>query len=453
MKTKNTIILFLILILLSAYVYIFEIKKHEEVQKLRKESKKVTALARDSIEVIRIHNKHGDFVIKKIQGEWRLTEPIYTGADESAVNSMLSILEDSQKDTAYTVQPGELKDFGLGERALRVRLETSAGKTDSIRFGDKTPVGANIFCNKSDSVIFTLNQSVKNTFDKKLYDLRDKKLLHFQRDDVQKITLRNRYGTFEFEKVGKDEWMIPRIDRPADYSKLSSILSKLQYNNAKTFVDEEGTKLSKYGLLKPAYEVQLFLGLEKGQRKLKISKKLDGKYYAQDESRKPIFEIDSTLVKDVDKKLTEFRSKDLARFDRNAVDRIIIQYNDTLITCLKDSTNNWVLDDAGGQKLKTNKINSFFSDLDYTTISEFVRDGKYNPSAYGLDKPAVQVALYKGEDLIIEVKLGKKKDDQIYAVTNQYESVYLIPASKLKNFKLKLDDIREPVEEKTETIS
>lgn len=447
MKLKNTLILLVIFIILGAYVYFVEIKKHRKDEQVEKESKKVFTLVKDSINTLIFKNLNQEFSLKKEQNEWKITYPLETGADNSTINAMLTSLINAEKDKIFNVMPHDLFQFGLDNRSTVIHVSATTGDSDSIRIGDDAPVGSYVFAYKKDSTVFTINRSVKNSFNKKLFDIRDRKLLHFSRTDVRYLSLIRESGKIEFEKSEGSDWIIPSINRPADNSKVSSILSKLENNKAKAFVDEQGTQLKKYGLQRPTYQVELLLGPEKGQKRLFISNKLNGKYYAKDEIRKPIFEIDSALVKDMNQKLTDFRSKDFASFARNDVNRIVVQYSDTLFTCLKDSANSWYLDDSTRQMVKSSEITSFFSRLDYTNISDFVKDGNFNVKSYGLDKPSLKLSLYKDNELLIEATLGNEKENKIYAMTNQINSVYLIPNSKLEDLKLKLDKIIEAPEE------
>lgn len=443
MNLRNTLVLLAILLGLSAYVYFVEVKQHQKEEKAQEEADKLFSLVKDSIESVTFANPNGTITVKKIQGEWRITEPIYTGADESTINSMLTTLLNANKITRFEITPEQLKEYGLSDQAIWVRLDAGEGETDSLWMGDKTPVGAYVFSAKTDSVVYTINQNVKTNFEKKLFDIRDKKLLHFQRNDVRKISVENQHGEFEFEKTTPAEWTFLNINRPADNGKMSTILSRLENNRAKSFVDEEGTELRRYGLTNPMIEVTLLLGPEQGQKKLMVSREIDGKFYAKDDTRKPIFEVDSLLVKDLNQKSTDFRSTDLVQFERSDVDSLTVIYGDTLISCAKDTSGNWIMLEPEYAPVKSQKISSFFSSLDFTTISEFVRDGSFNASRYGLDRPVLTVSLYDGDSKMREIRLGSKKDNKIYAVTDQYQSVYLIPETKLKDYKLKPADIME----------
>ncbi|UCF64230.1 MAG: DUF4340 domain-containing protein [bacterium] len=443
MKLRNTLFLFILFAALGIYVYLVEFKQYEKKQEAAEESKKLFSMVKDSVESFTFHNFYGNFTLKRIQDQWKITEPLYTEADESTVNSMVGTLVGAQIETEFEVNPTELVNFGLGQNAVEVRLTDKNGTMDSIRLGDKTPVGTFVFANKVDTTIFTINQGIKTAFEKKLFDIRYKNLMQFNRNDVRKIVLLNQHGKMEFEKSGSNDWTFLNIDRLADNTKINSLLSKLNSNQAKEFVDESGEELGKYGLKKSAFAVELFLGPEQGQKRLLLSGKLDGKYYAKDESRKPIFIVDSTVFEDVNQTSQDFRGKDIVSFTRNDISRVSISYGDTSFTCVKDSGDNWFLDDSSLTSIQKQKMNTFFSNLDYSNATEFVKDGAYNPANYGLDKPSVEVTLYDAGGKVLRLILGNKKDINIYAATDQYESVYLIPIRKLREFKLKLDDILE----------
>lgn len=451
MKMRNTLILLVVFLLLGGYVYIVEFKQHEKKEAEKEKQEKIFPFAKDSIVRLQVHNKYGTFVFQKKGDDWHILKPLETLADNSPIHTALNNLTTAKKQTHFTIKAGEMSNFGLGKKALRVRIHLKSGKQDSVWLGDKTPVGGNVFACRGDTAIFTVPQYVKSSLNKKLFDWRDKKLLHFRRSDVQRMVIRNRYGTFEFERKGSNAWMIKNINRPADSGELSTIFSKLEYGRVRSFVDEEGKALKKFGLFPPAYRVELYLSAEKGRRVLMISRKRKKKYYAHDESRKPIFEVDSTLVKSINKPLVRFRSRDLAQFERDQVDRIEIQYNDTSLTCVKDTTNTWYLDEKGLPKVKYSEISGFFSDLDFIQIKDFVADEHYSEKRYGLLDPQLQIKLFHGDKLILEVRFGKNKGDKVYATTSAYRSVYLVNRSDMKDLKLKREEILEPPPKKADS--
>lgn len=446
MSFRTTGILAIILVLLGAYYYFFEVVKHEEKEQQKEAALQVFDFETDSVDAVTVKNQYGEFQFQKVQGEWRITKPLTTGADESLITSALNSLKSAKKDKEFSVQPDSKKDYGLGSSALEVTVTLDNGATDSLFIGDKTPVGSSVFAAKGDTMVYTVPQNVQTSLDKKLFDWRNKNLLKFQRNDVQRLVIHRPDQTYEFEKAGSSDWTFSTIERPGNTGVVNGIISKLENNKAKAFVDEEGTELSKYGLKNPRYQVDLYLGEEKGKKSLAISNKINNKYYAKDESRKPIFEIDSVLVKDIRKSQSDFRDKNLLKFDQNAVDRVVIQTSNTMLACIKDTAGEWSLDEPEKPLLKKNELTRFLSTLRFSNISEFVADGNINPGKYGLKNPDLEIQIYNGEEPIADVKFGNTKNTNVYAMTDEYDSVYLLPKTQLNKLKLERSKIlAEPV--------
>ena len=441
MKFRNTVILLVILIALSVYLYVVEIKQYEKEKKQEEIAEQLFHFEADSIETFEVENQYGNFEFKKIQGEWRITRPVYTDAEENTITSALNNLRDAKKERDFVINFQELKNYGLADGVLRVNLILADGTRDTLLIGDKTPVGSSVFAAKVDTLVYTISQNIKTSLDKKLFDWRFKNLLQFKRDDVNKIIIKKKNRNWEFDKMGSSDWQINALNRPADAGKLNSLLSKLSSNRAKAFVDEEGVELKKYGLSPSPYQIELILGPEKGKKILSVSNEVNGKYYAKDDSRKPIFEIDSTLVKDIDKPLTEYRSKDFVKLTTDEVDKIILEYSDTTMTCEKDTSGEWYLAQDGMLKLKKYKVTSFLSNIHFTKIKEYVEDDNIRPNRYGLDNPAVRIQLFEGESPLLTATFGNSKGDQIYAMNDQYQSIYLVAQSEVERLKLKQDDI------------
>lgn len=454
MSFKTTGIMAIILVLLGAYYYFFEVVQHEKKEQQEEAAQQLFHFEKDSVEVFRVKNQYGEFEFHRIQGEWRITTPVYTPAEENIVNTALTNLIGANKEREFSSQPGNQNEYGLGEEAVKVWFTLKNGLQDSLSLGDKTPVGSSVFVCQNDTLVHTIPQHIKTSLDKKLYDWRQKNLLVFDRNDVQRMVIKRPGEELEFEKTTASDWSFTTINRPANTSPINSILIKLQNNRAKAFVDEEGTELKKYGLENPAYQIDLFLTQEKGKKSLAISSKIDNKYYAKDESRKPIFEVDSALVKDIMKSRSDFRDKTFARFDQNSIDSMVIQYADTLLTCIKDTADQWRLDEPANPMVKNSDLRTFFNNIRNSTIKEFVADGQFNLSRYGLDKPNLRIELFQGEAKILEVKFGSEKDGNVYAMTDQYQSVYLLPQAQYTRLKLKRDRIlEEPVALSDTTLS
>ena len=443
MNFKTTGILVIILILLGAYYYFFEVVQHEKKEKQKESAQQLFDFETDSVETLVVKNQYGKFEFKKIQNEWRLTDPVTTDAEENLVTSALNSLKGAKKESEFSVKAQQKRDYGLQDRSIRVQLTLNNGMKDSLSIGDDTPVGSSVFVSNLDTIVYTIPKTVKTSLEKKLYEWRNKNLLRFKQNDIHRMVIQRPKESYEFEKMSDSEWMFTTLVRPANLTTVNGILKKLETNKPKAFVDEDGTELKKYGLNNPRYQIDLYLGGEGGKKSLMISRRLGDKYYAKDDSRKPIFEIDSVLVRDIKKPITDFRDKKLASFNQNSIDRFVLEYHDTLLTCAKDTSNEWYLEGPEKSGLKKSEITSFLSNIRNSTINEYVIDNPSNVSTYGLTNPSLNIQLFSGEGKVAEVKFGNLKKNNVYAMTDQYNSVYLLPKTQYTRLKLNRSKVVE----------
>ncbi len=443
MKMKNTLILLVLFAVLSGYVYMVEIKGAKEKKATEEASKKLFHFVTDSLTEVVLHNDYGDFTFVRRNKIWYLDAPIQDLAHEGNVTSALENLETVKYKTRFTIQPKEIEEFGLGAKALRVTLVDNHHQRDSIRIGDDTPVGSDVFAAKADTVVYTIPRYVKLSLNKKLFDFRDRNLLLFEKDDVQKVVLKNPYGKFVVEKRGDDLWWLPEIDRRADERRISKLLTALKTNPVKEFVDEYPS-LKKYGLDPAPFEITLNLGPEHGTRILKISQKIKDKYYGYNPERNPLMVVPKPVVEAADISLKTLRSPDIVEFERLKISKIIYTTPDSNVVLTKDTTGAWHWETEGRPKLRVSDMVGYLFDIDHFTADDFVVDGKFNPDRYGFDKPRLRLQLFNEEgQLVVDIKVGKKKGNRYYATSNQNQTVYLVKESEYNQLRLKLNKMIE----------
>jgi len=229
---------------------------------------------------------------------------------------------------------------------------------------------------------------------------------------------------------------------------VNQILNRLNTTRIRKFDDEDPKNLSKYGLAKPSYTLSLLLGANRAKKTLLIGKKHESYYYAKDESRNPVFSIDSSFVKVLNLKLNDLRSKKIAEFKISDVDSFVLQFSDSTIICKKDTSNKWVLVEPVSEKTKSWKISSIVSTVANLRVEEFVNDHPKSLVPYGLNKPVARGKFFQDEKLLIDLLVGKLKDDKVYIKTGDRDAVYLAKKMVLKKLKPKLDDIIDKQESK-----
>ena len=345
MKWLKTAALFVVLVILAAYVYFYEIKGGEEREKQKQTEEKILVFEPDSVQNIAIRSVFKQFRFTRNADGWEIEKPLETVGDKSAIDGMLNNLKNMTKVRDFTIRKGEQPQYGLVGRSVLVILGMKNGTRDSVRFGDATPVGNNVFACKGDSTVFVVASNAKSGVDKDLFDWRDKSIAKVKLEDIREFRLKNPKGEFTLSKNGSD-WMItsPITDK-ADNSTANTILRKFESGKVKSIVSETYSDAGKFRLRNPAYIVDLYIGEAKARKQVIFSNVKDNAANGKDDSRPYVFTVDSTFIKDLDKSLFDLRSKTIAGFEQSKIDSVTIWQRDSLFIFSKDTSNSWVYEE------------------------------------------------------------------------------------------------------------
>ena len=441
MKLVKTLALLVVLIILAAYVYFYEIKGGEEKEKQKQAEEKVLIFEPDSVQIIEIRSVLKQFRFERTDDEWQIETPIETAGDKSTIDGMLNTLKNMQKTREFNIRDGEQTQYGLVGRSLLVILEMKNGIRDSVRFGDATPVGNNVFAGKGDTTVYIVASYTKNNIDKDLFDWRDKSVAKVKLDDVREFRLKNTKGEFALAKTGSDWMLTSPINDRADNSTANNIVRKFESGRVKSIVSENLDDPSKFRLNKPSYVVDLYLGEAKAHKRVIFSDLKENAANGKDDSRPYVFSVDSFFVRDLDKTLFDLRLKTIVDFNQPNIDSVTIWQGDSLLIFSKDTSNSWIFDRE--QKVKQWKVSSLLSTLKNLKAEEFLMENVSNPRKYGMDDPDLIVKLFENADLVQEIHLAKPSDDQHVAFIVNAGKVIKIGKTAYDNVDVKMTDYLE----------
>lgn len=436
---RNTIILVLIAAALGAYVYFYEIKGGEERDAQKELAEKLITVEKDSIDTFTIHDFEKTFQFRKVEDGWQIIQPVKTDAEESTVNSFLSSLTSAKKTRSFAVKDTDKSSYGLQNAGIRIRVQAKNGAVDSVILGDKTSIGSNMYVTKGDTMVSISPISLKNNAQKSLFSWRDKRAIHFNKDEVRAVNLKTKQGSFSFEKDGSDWKLIKPLETKADNNEVTSVLNKLDFGRIKSVEAEEAGNPARFNLSKPAYKIELFSGSEKSKSTVMFSAVEDNKAYGKDEVRPHIFTVDSTFMKPFNKTLFDFRDKDLVDFNRNSINRINLLNNGELLMFSKDTSDRWQID--SGEPIKNYKINDLVSEVERLKVDGFVAENPGYLLPYGLSNPKGRLELFAGDSKEIELEFGNSKNEKTYVRNPRSGQVVFVEDSKLEKILLTMDDV------------
>jgi hypothetical protein len=328
---RSTLALLVVLIGLCAYIYFVVSKKPASGTETAKE-RVFVSLEADKIDEIKVKSESGDnTAVKKANAMWQVTAPIAMKADEmqaSAIATNLSTLEITR---VVDENPADLKEYGLDSPRVVIEFKASGDKTygDDHRLfiGGKSPTGGDLFARRDgDKRVVLIAGYTDSIFNRSTFDLRDKTVLTFDREKIDRITAsagESGKTSIEFVKDGTDWKMTKPIAALADYSTVDSLLSRLQMAAMKSIVTEQPTPadLKKYGFDKPQGTFVVAAGGV--STSLVIGGKATGDdVYVHGGARPIIGTADGGLLKDLQKGPDEYRRKEIFAFRAYTTDRL-----------------------------------------------------------------------------------------------------------------------------------
>lgn len=273
----------------------------------------------------------------------------------------------------------------------------------------------------------------------------EEKLVAVKSAEVQKLTLKRDAETLTFKRDDKGEWMIVEpLEAKADTFEVNGLVDAFADLKIDRVVEKTGGDPKKYDI--PKREVSLWMkGLDKPVRVLLgPPNKIDATVYAQKEGDPRIVLLPSTLTTPLEKKLFDFRQKDVFKFETKDVTAIAVAAKGARWDAAKKD-DEWMLLAPLKALAKESKITGLLDSLSGLRAKEFAAEDKKaeDLKKYGLDKPEYTVTLKMpgaNKEMVFALH---KADDKTYVTTSQSTKIIIPEADVLPDLEKKPADLRE----------
>lgn len=409
---KSLLLLVFVLAGLAAYIFFVESKKPEgEAADVKPKVFSVTA---DKIGELSIKVANGDTTtLKKNGAAWEIVAPVTARADESELSIITTNLATLENARVVDEQPTDLKQYGLAEPRVDVGFKAGGDKAfRHLLVGDKTATGGEVYAKAgNDKKVILIAGFLESTFSRSTFDLRDKAILQFQRDKVDRLQLESP-GQAIALSLANGEWTIQKpVQAPADYGSVEGVVGRLQSAQMKSIAAPEATDLKQYGLDTP--EVTARIGAGSSQASLLLGKKADeSTVYAKDGARPTVFTVESSLLDDLKKPVDQLRKKDLfASRSYNTASVEVTRGTETVSFEKvkgqgKDAGDKWRETKPAGKDVDASKLETFLTKLSNLRAQSWV-DAKVKT---GLEAPVMVVTVKydegKREEKVVFGKVG-----------------------------------------------
>ena len=220
-------------------------------------------------------------------GEWFLTAPLKTRADQDAVHSFLSTLASMHKERELEGVE-DLKPYGLDKPILVVEF-TAQEQTRRLAIGPNTPGELNCYAYKDQDTrrLLVLNVAHKGALERPLAAFRDKTVFTFTPEKAKSLSLKTANTSALLEKQASGRWRwVGRDKFPVRGDKVEELLRFIHSVKVKEFISDAPKDLAGYGLAPPQGEVAVLQ--EKEPERLLLGKSLNLEGYGRKPPNGPV---------------------------------------------------------------------------------------------------------------------------------------------------------------------
>ena len=313
---RSTLLLLAIFLGLLAYIYFVESERRSSSE--ADATEKAFTIEANSIVALQIKADSGETTtLEAADGAWQIVEPTSVAADESEASAITSSLASLDVQRVVEEEPEDLEPFGLADPRIDVafKLDENA-EFRHLLIGEQTPTGGNLYASvEGEGRVFLISSFLDTTFNRTTFDLRDKAILKFDRDEVDTVEVAGQERTVRLAR-NESEWTLTapwQAQARGDYGTSEGLLGRLGTAQMRSIETEDASDLSSFGLEAP--EITVTVSAASSQATLLVGKKSpDGTFYARDISRPLVFTVDSALVTELNKEAAEYRRNDLFEF-------------------------------------------------------------------------------------------------------------------------------------------
>lgn len=358
-----------------------------------------------------------EITLVKKDDQWRMTKPLDTAAESSAVEALLnSTKEILQSGGDFPLKESKLKEYGLDKPKVVLTVQLKGGRTPRLELGEKTPGSLNVYAKRPGGKrIYLIAGSVFDAADKSTDDLRDKTAIHLDRDNVTGFTLAYEDKKFEIAKETDTQWTMksPR-KAAADAVSIDGYLNTVKGLKATRFITEKMDQAATYGLDKPQLRVE-FVQKRKENVSLLIgakSKEDPVAVYAKTSSDPQVYLLSDAVLNQLKKDLNEFRSKNVMTAESDKVSRLQVASANGDVEVERSgsgATATWKIQKPKDFPADKVKVDAIVNALTGMKATEFIDQPK--PDAeYGFDKPQSKLTVWLegGKSPYRTLLLGKK---------------------------------------------
>lgn len=418
LKAKSTVILFLILAALAAYLAWVELPGQRKAEDEERLAQRIVAFEPEAVTELSIRYPTSEIKMTRITENWKIHSPLEYPADAREVETFIATLTDQSATRVLEEAEPNLADYGLDAPAIDIEFGL-AGNRERVLVGSEGSLPNTLFLRReSDGKILITPAWIKGSLTRKPYDFRDKKVVRFDRAEVTHLQLKFSKNDYLLESHG-GVWTGVR-PRPfaADPDVVGNILLALENMRASGFIDLPAEKAA---IDKLQRRTRASVILRTADREITVrfvepeKASTDGAdpiVYALPTEEGPYFELPAANLSEFKDSIFHYTDKRLAQFEPTQIDQIVVRSPDDRYI-LTRAGQIWALD-GNASGVNGVLVTRFLDDL-HRLKAEEPADRALSEHATGLSPARIEIELGTQGRSLLTIEIGEAADQLVYA--------------------------------------
>jgi hypothetical protein len=403
-----------------------------------------TVMSLDQAQVKRAEVHHeGQLIAVESEGEkgWKMMAPLEAKADKTKVNDLLSALNGAKVKEFVDEAPQDLAKYGLNPPRWRLTFFVGDDRAEkSLLLGDEDTAKGGLNAKRGSlEPVFLVETKLLEKLPKGASDWRDRALMAFKREDVERVEIRDGDSIVEMVcvdncgKIPDDRWQLKQpLEAKADAVKVRTLLRNFEELKAKAFISEDASELAPYGLDHPAAQAHIWLrGASAPITVLLGREDADkGGRYVKLAERPAVYLIETKDATELLKTAPELRDLKLLAFKARDIRKIEVSQPDATVA-LEGDGESWTQVKPSRANLDGHKVRSLLWKLEDLEFKEEWAANAVAPDVHGLEQPTATLTLWGQDGKKLEtIKFGKKLEGKewIYAQLESSPMLYAVDA-------------------------
>jgi len=360
---------------------------------------------------------------KQETDRWELSGPFTVPVPKEISDNLVATLSAPKVKRYVAHLANDLQPFGLAKPQTTLIVKTKAGKTFTLRLGNRTAEDGR-FAKQDDASIFEVDAALAQATQRSALDFLERNLLKLNAANLTGFSRTIGAETLEIVKK-EDTWhMLKPTEQIADEQKVPELLGRLATLSAEKLVAYAPKELQRFGLDKPFARLTLLPGKETILLGSEVAQ--TGQRHVQIQGQPVVGLLDAQTTRRLLASPLTLRDHRLVRL--TDADTMTLTAGERMITFGKPE-GTWKVIEPLSAEADHDALEAFLNSLSRLRAYEFVSEKPDAPAlqSFGLDKPIARWMLKLDDKVVLDLSIGAvQQEGRRYARLAGNDTVFVL---------------------------